>query len=70
MPHKIISLNVDSAVHLGRRVLLESFIKETMGDIVLLQETKLDETIKIHYDNYNIFRCDIRRGWGGVALLT
>lgn len=70
MPYKIISLNVDFIVRMNRKILLENFVEDTVGDIVLLQETKLDESIKLHFDNYNIFRCDIQRGWGGVAILT
>lgn len=70
MPYKIISLNTDSIVHNSRKILLNEFIKDSLGDIFLLQETKLDEKIKLHIENFNVFRCDIRRGWGGVALLV
>lgn len=70
MSYKIISLNVDSVVRANRKTLLKEFIDETTGDIILLQETKLDNTLKLQIHNYNVFRCDIKRGWGGVALIV
>lgn len=69
MPYKIISLNVDSIVRPNRKTLLYEFIEQTGGDIYLLQETKTDNTIKLFLPGFNVFRCDIRLGWGGVALL-
>lgn len=70
MPVKLVSLNVDSAVRASRRSLLTDFVRDSGGDIFFFQETKLDTDIKIRFDGFNVFRCDIRRGWGGVLLLV
>lgn len=70
MPVKIISLNVDSLVHHCRRTQLLDFIAGSGAEVYLLQETELDDTIRLNIPGYNIFRNDIDRGWGGVALVV
>lgn len=65
----IISINVDSIVHSGRRALLMDFIIRTNADIYLLQEIKTDSTIKLKIPGYNVIRGDVRRGSGGTAIL-
>lgn len=66
----IVSLNVCSLVRRGRVALLYNFIRENNPDIVFLQETQIDEKIKIKVPGYNVLRGDVRRGWGGTAILT
>lgn len=70
MPYSIVSLNVDSIVHSGRRSQLTDFIRSIDPDVLMLQETKLDLEIRLRVDGYNIFRTDSRRGWAGTALLV
>lgn len=69
MPLSVISLNVDSIVSTSRKNLFYDFIKQHQADVYLLQETKLDNTIKLFIPDYNILRCDVRRGFAGVAML-
>lgn len=69
MTIKVISLNVDSIVSAPRKVLLTSFINSTRGDIYMFQETKLDAKIKLFVPNFNVIRSDVRRGYGGTAIL-
>lgn len=68
MPLKVISLNVDSIVTVGRRNLLADFMDQNPADIYLFQETKLDSRIKLFFPHYNIFRSDVRRGYAGTAI--
>lgn len=68
MPFRIISLNVDSIVSIGRKTLLDEFINDNSADVYLLQETKLDSRIKLYFPNFNIIRGDVRRGFGGTAI--
>lgn len=70
MPYKLVTLNVDSIVHSSRRTLLSDFLSETGADVLFLQETKADRDVRVNFSGYNVFRCDIRRGWGGSALLV
>lgn len=70
MALKIISLNVDSIVRVGRKTLLADFIKNNVADIYLLQETKLNNSDKLFFPNFNIFRGDVRRGFGGTAIFV
>lgn len=49
---------------------LYDFISSTRGDIYLLQETKLDTGMRLALDGFNVFRCDTKRGWGGVAIFV
>lgn len=70
MPIKIISLNVDSIVCAARRTLLNEFINDNDADIYLLQETKLDNRVKLFFPKYNIIRGDVRRGYGGTAIFV
>lgn len=70
MPIKIVSLNVNSIVHVGRKTLLTKFIADNPADIYLFQETKLDSYIKLFFPNFNILRGDIRRGYGGTAIFV
>lgn len=70
MPVKVISINANSLVHANRRRLFLDFVSVTDGDIYCVQETCLDTNIRLHVDGFNLFRCDVRRGWGGVSLLV
>lgn len=70
MPYKLVTLNVDSIVHSSRRTLLSDFISSSGADILFLQETKIDGGMKVNFSGYNVFRCDVRRGWGGSAILV
>lgn len=65
----VISLNVNSIVYSGRRAQLDDFLSRNHGDVILLQETKLDDAVRLRIDGYSIFRTNVRRGWGGTALL-
>lgn len=69
MPLEVISLNVDSIVTVSRRALFTEFIRQNPADIYLIQETKLDSRIKLFFPNFNIVRGDVRRGYGGTAIL-
>lgn len=70
MPLRVISLNVNSIVHNGRKTLLSGFIESNPADIYLFQETKLDSSIKLYFPNFNILRGDVRRGFGGTAIFV
>lgn len=70
MPYKLVTLNVDSIVRDSRKTLLYDFLVESGGDIFFLQETKIDDTVRLFLPAFNVFRCDIRRGWGGSAILV
>lgn len=65
----VVSLNVCSAVRSNRISLLMDFVRSTSADIYLLQETQADTSITIRIPGYNIFRGDVRRGWGGTAIV-
>lgn len=69
MSCSIISLNVCSVVHSSRRSLLYDFIQNNRANIYLLQETQIDSQIKITVSWYNVYRCDIKRGWSGLAII-
>lgn len=64
------SLNVDSLVSFNRRVELSKFLTLNRIDIGLLQETKLDSTIKFKIDGYNIIRNDFIKGQHGTAIVV
>lgn len=67
----IIEINVNSLIKLSRRYYLNTFIKQPNPDLVLLNETKLNNNHKISFENYNIIRKDrvnSKRG-GGTAIL-
>lgn len=66
---RIFSLNIDSVVHLKRKNLLMIFLKENNVDICLLQETKLDNSIRFFIPNYFIIRNDDIRGRSGTAII-
>lgn len=70
MPYRVLSLNVDSIIRGGRRQQLDRILSENVIDIALIQETKLEPGSKFNLKNFNIFRYDIRRGWGGTAVLV
>lgn len=65
----VISLNVCSLVHSSRVTMLLDFIRGTNASIYCLQETQTDNKIKIRIPGYNIYRGDVKRGWGGSALV-
>lgn len=65
---KITSLNVNSIIYSGRRNLLADFIKKNPSEIYLIQETKINNNIKLFYPGFNILRGDNRRGFGGTAI--
>lgn len=69
MPLRIVSLNVDSAISSSRKTLLTDFISGHNADIYLIQETKLAANDKLYVPNYNILRCDVRRNYGGTAII-
>lgn len=66
----VASLNVDSIVSYARRDLLFGFLKTHNIDLCMIQETKVDEKIKIAFDGYNIIRCDGVRGRAGTAIIV
>lgn len=66
---KIFALNVNSIATCNRRLLLTEFIGNTGGDIYLISETKLGNENHFGFLNYNVFRCDRKKGAGGVAIL-
>lgn len=65
----VISLNVCSIVHSNRRSLFLDFIKQHNANIYLLQETQVDNVVKIRIPGYSVYRADIKRGWGGTAII-
>lgn len=67
---RIISLNVNSIVGRGKRLLLENFIGENPAEIYLIQETKLKSNYKFRIPNFNIFRNDTMDNSGGTAILV
>lgn len=67
---RIISLNVNSIVGRGKRLLLENFIGENPAEIYLIQETKLKSNYKFRILNFNIFRNDTMDNSGGTAILV
>lgn len=69
MSVSIISLNVCSIAHANRVTLLKHFIKQSNANIYLLQETQTDSLNKIIIPGYNILRGDVKRGWGGTAII-
>lgn len=66
----IVSLNVDSLVHFGRRNLFKQFLFDYKIDVCLAQETKLDHLINFKFAGYNIIRQDDIRGRCGTAIFV
>lgn len=64
------TINVDSVVASARRTLFREFVETSGADIIFVQETKTDESVRIFLPGFNVFRGDARRGWGGVALMV
>lgn len=67
---KLASINVDSIVGFNRRNELTHILNSNHIDICLLQETKVDDKIKIKFAGYNLLRNDIARGRSGTAILV
>lgn len=67
----IISLNINSLINISRRVELNNFIGEKNPDIILLNETKLNEKHIVKFEGYNMIRRDRSRGsrGGGTAII-
>lgn len=42
---------------------------EKSPNIVIVQETHLDNKIKLALPGYNVLRGGVRRGWSGTALI-
>lgn len=69
---KIIHINVNSLIKISRRYELDKFIKSNNPDIVLLNETKLNNKHKLFFENFILVRSD-RKGdkrGGGTAILV
>lgn len=69
---KIIHVNVNSLIKISRRYELNNFIKNNNPDIVLLNETKLNNKHKLFFENFKLVRSD-RKGnnrGGGTAILV
>lgn len=69
MTIELMSINVNSILRGSRRTLLRDLISKEDADIIMVQETGLDTNTRMTIHEYNIFRCDIKRHWGGVVLL-
>lgn len=67
---RVASLNVDSIVSFNRRRELNNILVNFNIDILMVQETKLDEKITFKIDGYNTLRNDNIRGKGGTAILV
>lgn len=63
----VISLNVDTIVHIDRKTMLSDFIKNNPADFFLLKETKLDASVKLYFPEFNIIR--VRPGYGGTLTV-
>lgn len=70
MTTRILSINANSILRGGRRTLLRDLINKENADIIMVQETGLDTGTRMTIHEYNIFRCDFKRNWGGVMLLV
>lgn len=55
---KIIAVNVNSIIKNQRRASVMNLIKKHNPEIILLGETKLNNTHKLTYEHYNIIRTD------------
>lgn len=55
---KILEINVNSLILLSRRHTLQTFINSQNPDIVLLNETKLNQRHKLYFDNFDLIRRD------------
>lgn len=69
MTMRLISLNVDSIASTARKNLLYDFIASCPAEFYLLQETKLDSDIKLFIPHYRVVRTDVRKGFGGTAII-
>lgn len=67
----IISINVDSIVSNKKRYNLFDLMDNFRPDVILLNETKLNNRHRIEFKNYNIVRNDREnnKGGGGTAIL-
>lgn len=48
----------------------KKFIADINPNVILVQETQTDSQIKIKVPGYNVFRADVKRGWGGTAIIV
>ncbi|KAI4473877.1 hypothetical protein M0802_015898 [Mischocyttarus mexicanus] len=66
---KIVSLNVNSLVSNYKRLALNNFLDCHNADIVMLNETKLNDKHVLYFENYNLIRDDRIRGIGGGTAI-
>lgn len=66
----MVSVNVCSLVRAGRMTLFLDFILKLNPNIVFVQETQIDSTIRFNVPGYNVLRGDIKKGWSGTAILV
>lgn len=68
---KIISINVNSIITNERRASLLEFLQTHNPDIALIGETKLNNSHKLNFKNYNMVRNDRKNAKqaGGTAIL-
>lgn len=69
---KVISVNVNSIVSNSRRFNLTNFLEQHDPDILLLNETKLNNNHKVSFENYDFIRKDrpnsIQGGGTGILI--
>lgn len=53
----------------GRVPQFKQFLTDNNPNIALVQETQLDNTIKLIIPGYNVLCGDVRKGWSGTAIL-
>lgn len=69
---KIIQLNINSLRSIRKRQELELFLKTENPDIVLLNETKLNNSHRVSFRHYKFIRTDRpnNKGGGGTGILV
>lgn len=65
----IIQLNVNSIRSIDKRHQLDLFLNKHKPHILLCSETHLNERHKLHFNNYNIYRCDRKSSNGGGTAI-